>query len=188
MIFWDLLCLQPEGKETLKWCCACWSSYKVWYTKYSSWVNAKAWFFCFRSEILVLAKYDPKIKILTLSWNFMPMLIRVCRSQGNVHVSIFDQTHPFWVNLLQKKKINCLSWNLLDYCSLSMQNSMFMFTFSVLIQKYLVCKIWKIHWRCSLFFVLTGRTFFGQILSKKSKLSIYSEIWYMPRLILNTQN
>ena len=152
-------------------------------------MNAKVWFFCFRSEIPVLAKCDPKIKILTLSWNLMPMLIRICRSQGDVHFSVFDQKYPFWVNLLQKKiKIKSLSWNLLDYCNLSMQNSVFMFTFSVLIQKYLACKIWKIHWRCSLFFVLTGRTFFGQILSKKSKLSIYSEIWYMPRLILNTQN
>ena len=72
----------------------------------------------------------------------------------------------------KKPKIDSLSWNLIDYCNLSMQNSVVMFTFSVFIQKYLVCKIWVIHWCYSLFFVLTGHTFFGQIWLKKSKLSI----------------
>ena len=112
-----------------------------------------------------LAKFGPKIKILTLSWNLMPMIIRVCRGQGDIHFSVFDQKYPFWVNLVQKNKINNLSWNLFDYCNLSMQNSVVMFTFSVFTQKYLVWKIWRTHWCYSLFFVLTGHTFlskFGQ--------------------------
>ena len=113
-----------------------------------------------------------KIKILTFSWNLMPMLIRVWRSQGDVHFSVFDQKYPLWVNLVKKKKkkINSLSWNLLDYCNLSMQNSVVMFTFSVLIQNYFVCRIWRIHLCCLLF--LTGHTFLGQIWWKKSKLSV----------------
>ena len=109
---------------------------KVWHSKYSPWVNAKAWFFCFRSEIPVLAKCGPKIKILNFRWNLMPFLIRVCRSQDDVRFSVFDQKYPFKVNLVQtKNKINSLSWNLLDYCNLSMQNSVVMFIFSVFIQK-----------------------------------------------------
>ena len=72
----------------------------------------------------------------------------------------------------KKNKVNSLSWNLLDYCNLSKQSSVAMFIFSVFIQKYLVSKIWRIHCCCSLFFLLTGHTFFGQIWSKKSILSI----------------
>ena len=83
--------------------------------------------------------------------------------------SVLDQKYPFWQNLVQKVKINSLSWNLLDYCNLSMQNLMIMFTFPVFNQKYSICQIFRIHWCCSLFFVLTGNTFFGQIWSKKSK-------------------
>ena len=91
-------------------------------------MNAKAWFFCFRPEIPILAKFGPKIIIFTLNWNLKPMLIRVCRSQGDIHFSVFEQKYPFWVNLVQKKQqIN--SWNLLDYCNLSMKSSVVMFTF-----------------------------------------------------------
>ena len=133
-------------------------------------MNAKAWFFCFRPEISALAKFGPKIKILTLSWNLMPMLIRVCINRGEIHFSVFDQRYPFLGNLVQtkkkkKEKINSLSWNLWDYCNLSMQNSKLILTFSIFVQKYLVCKTWRIHRWCLLFFVLTGHTFFGQIWS-----------------------
>ena len=34
----------------------------VSYSKYSPWMNAKAWFFCFRPEIPVLGKFGPKSK------------------------------------------------------------------------------------------------------------------------------
>ena len=140
---------------------------KVWHSKYSPWVNAKAWFFCFRSEIPVLAKCGPKIKILNFRWNLMPFLIRVCRSQDDVRFSVFDQKYPFKVNLVQtKNKINSLSWNLLDYCNLSMQNSVVMFNFSVFIQKYLACKIWRVHWCCSLFSFWLDLPFLGKFRQK----------------------
>ena len=38
----------------------------------------------------------------------MSTLIRVCKSQGDVHFSIFDKKYPFRVNLEQKNKISSL--------------------------------------------------------------------------------
>ena len=133
-------------------------------------MNAKAWFFFFRPEILVLAKFGPKIKILTLSWNLTHMLIWVCRSQGDVHFFIFDQKYPLLVNLVQKNKVNSLSINLLDYCNLSMQDLVVMFSFSVFIQKYLVRKIWRIHWYCSLLFHFDWTYLFWANFVKKVKI------------------
>ena len=126
-------------------------------------------FFCFRPEILLLRKiwserqnshFQPKFGASTNS--------SMQKSRWCSLFSVFDQTYPFWVNLIQK--INSLSWSLLDYCNLSMQNSVVMFTFSVFIQKYLMWKICRIHWCCLSFFVLTRHTFFGKFGRKKSKL------------------
>ena len=40
-------------------------------------------------------------------------------------------------------------------------------------------RICRIQWCCSLFLFLRGNTLFGQIWSKKSKLSLWAEIWYL---------
>ena len=40
-------------------------------------------------------------------------------------------------------------------------------------------RICRIQWCCSLFLFLSGNTLFGQIWSKKSKLSVEAEIWYL---------
>ena len=65
-----------------------------------------------------------------------------------------DQKYIFWANVIQKIKIISLSWNsvrrLIQICR---KNSVVMFTLSDFGHKY---------------------TFF-----EKSKLSIYSEIWYL---------
>ena len=37
----------------------------------------------------------------------------------------------------------------------------------------------RIQWWCSFFLFLIGNTLFGQIWSKKSKLSLWAEIWYL---------
>ena len=137
-------------------------------------MNAKAWFFCFRPEIPDLATFGPKIK----NQNSHFQLKFDAYANSSMKKSRWCSLFCFWPEIpfvgksgqKKKKKINSLSWNLLDYCNLSMQNSVVMFTFSVLIQNYFVCRIWRIHLCCLLF--LTGHTFLGQIWWKKSKLSV----------------
>ena len=70
---------------------------------------------------------------------------------------VFEWKYPFWANLVQKIKILILSWNLV----------------ATLIR---TCRI---QWWCSLFLFLSGIALFGQICSKKSKLSLYAKIWYL---------
>ena len=68
-------------------------------------MNPKGWLFCFRPEIPVLAKFGPKIKILTLSWNLMAMLIRVCRNWGDAHFFVFDSKYLLGKFGSQKAKL-----------------------------------------------------------------------------------
>ena len=70
--------------------------------------------------------------------------------------AILDQKYLFWANMVQKISIASLSWNLVATLNLNMENSVVMFTFSDFNQKYPFWVIW----------------------SKKSELSVYSEIWY----------
>ena len=73
---------------------------------------------------------------------------------------VFDRKHSFWANLVQKIRIVSLRRNLI----------------LTLIQ---ICRI---QWWCSLFWLLTGNTFLGEIWSKKIK--IISLRWILiPRLI-----
>ena len=98
-----------------------------------------------------------KLKIISLSWNFVPKLIQICRIPWWCSLFFcFRLEVPFWANLVQKIEIVSLSWNLVPRL------------------------IWisRIQWWCSLFLFLTRKTFFGQISSKKSKLSVKAEIWY----------
>ena len=150
-------------------------------------------FFCFWVEYPFWANLVHKIKMVTLSWSLVPTLIRTCRIQwwcsfflfligntlfgqiwskksklslwaeiwylhlfehaefiGDVHFFVFDRKYPFLANLVQKVKI--ISWS------------------SNLVARLI--QICRIQWCCSLFQFLNGNTFFGQICSKKSKLSL----------------
>ena len=64
--------------------------------------------------------------------------------------SILDGEHPFWANLFQKIKIISLSVNLVPG----------------------LIRICRIQWRCLLFLFSSENTIFGQIWSKKSKLTV----------------
>ena len=89
--------------------------------------------------------------------NFVPKLIQICRIPWWCSLFFcFRLEIPFWANVVQKIEIVSLSWNLVPRL------------------------IWisRIQWWCSLFLFLTRKTFFGQIWSKKSKLSVKAEIWY----------
>ena len=90
-----------------------------------------------------------KVKTVSLSWNFVPTLIRISRIQYCCSLSVFDQEYPFWANLVQNIKIVSLRWSLI----------------LILIQ---ICRI---QWLCSLLSFSARNTLFGTIWSKKSKLS-----------------
>ena len=88
-------------------------------------------------------------------------LIPICRIEWCYSLFfLFEWKYRFWENLFQKIKILILSWNLL----------------ATLIR---TCRIQWCFWFRQF---LTGNNVFGQICSKKSKLSLYPEIWYLDSL------
>ena len=156
-------------------------------------------FFVFEWKCPFWANLIQKIKIVTFCWNLVPRLIRLCKTHWcyslfcfwveipflgkfgpkhqNCHFKLkfgtytssnmqnsmmifiylffFDRKYPFWANLVQK--VNSISWN----WNLGPR----------------LIQIWRIQWWCSFFLFLIGSTLFGQILSKKSKLSVEAKIW-----------
>ena len=123
--------------------CSHWTACSVFNWRYLFWVNL-VW----------------KLKIISLSWNFVPRLIQICR--------IPWWCSPFWANLVQKNQNVSLSW-ICKKTNLNKWNSIRMFTFSVFDHKYLswtnlvqkfkiVCSKWnliqrvirmcKIQWWC----------------------------------------
>ena len=191
--------------------------------------NSKAVFafFCFRSEMPFLGKFDPKgqnyqfklkfdaytnsnmqnsmvvftflvfdrkcsfwvnlvqkVRIISLSWNLVPTLIRISRIQWWCLLSGFDQEYPFWANLVQKIKIVSLRWDfilkLIQICtiqgwysilSFSTENTFFgtiwskkikivSLRWNLIPRLILICRT---QWRCSLFLISIRNVFFGQI-------------------------
>ena len=96
--------------------------------------------------------------------------------------SVFDQKYTFWVNLVQKTKIVSLSWNLVPIliwiCKIYWLCSLFHFVQNIkiislnLILVPRLIRICTIQWRYWLFLFSTKNTLFGQICSKKPKLSV----------------
>ena len=79
-----------------------------------------------------------KIKLVSLSLNLVPRLIRICRnSMTSFTFSALDCKNFFWANLVQTIKIVCLSWNLVTR----------------------LIRICRIQWWCLLFLFQTGNTF-----------------------------
>ena len=78
-------------------------------------------------------------KIDSVSWNFVPGLILICRIHWwFLFFSRLNWRYPFWANLVKKLEIVSLNWNfvsrLIQTCS-----SVMVFTFSILDQNYLFC-------------------------------------------------
>ena len=70
-------------------------------------------FFVFQWKYPFWANLIQKIKIVTLSWNLVPTLIRICRIQWWCSFFfVFEWKYPFWANLVEKIKIISWSWNL----------------------------------------------------------------------------
>ena len=73
--------------------------------------NDDVHFFCSRPEIPFLGKFVQKIKIVSLNWNLVLILI-ICKIQWWCSLFPFSTKNTFfWTNLVQKIKIFSLSWN-----------------------------------------------------------------------------
>ena len=155
-------------------------------------------FFVFNRKYPFWANFVQKIKIVSLRWNLIPRLIRICRIQWWCSRFMFSAGNTFLGNFGPKNQ-NCQFKVKLDtYTNWNMQNSMVMFTFFVFDRKYYfwanlfkkikivsirwnlipcLIRICGIQWSCSLFLLLIENTLFVQIWSKKLKLSVYAETW-----------
>ena len=77
-----------------------------WY-KFSGF-KRQCWLFQFRPEMSFLGNLVPKIKIISLSWNLIPILIGICRIQWCCSICLFrpasffvQKLHfPFWYCLI----------------------------------------------------------------------------------------
>ena len=102
-------------------------TFPVFHQKYSCW-----------------ASLYHKIKIVSLSWNLVPKLIWICRSQWWGSLFLLSTV---WTSLIQKDKIVSLSWNLVPR----------------------IIRVWRIQWWPS---CLSENNVFGQILSQISRLIV----------------
>ena len=120
------------------------------------------------------ANLDQKVKIISLMWNLIPPLIGICRIQWRVHFFCFGSEMPF---LGKKVKIISLSRDLvaslIRICRIQWCCSLFLSFFSLswnLVPTLI--RICRIQWWCSLFSFSNRNTLFGEIWSKKLKLSL----------------
>ena len=76
-----------------------------------------------------------KIKIVTLCWNLVPRLIRICRIQWCCSLVLFLSGNTLFGQIWSKKSKSSL-YAKVTYTNSSMQNSMVMFILSVFDWKY----------------------------------------------------
>ena len=101
-----------------------------------------------------------KIKIISLSWNLVPILIWICKIQWWCSLFPFSTRNTFFFWGGGGFRLNLSVWTEIWYVDDDTY--------------YLLVPIRKctIHWWCSLFQFKTGNVIFGQIWSKISKLSV----------------
>ena len=100
--------------------CSPWASCSVFNWKYLFWVNLVQ-----------------KLEIISLSWNFVPRLIQICRIPWWCSLFLFLTGNTF-LGKFGPKDQNCqFKGKFGTKVKLNMWNSMMMFTFSVFDQKYL---------------------------------------------------
>ena len=105
-------------------------------------------FFVFYREYPFCANLVQNVKIISLSWNLAPRLIRICKFQWWCSLFfVFNQKYPFCANLVQNVKIISLNWNLVAS----------------------LIRICRIQWYCSLFSFSTGSTIFWGKFGPKNK-------------------
>ena len=65
-------------------------------------MHAEVRFADFRSEYLFSPNLVQKIKVVSLSWNFVLKIIS--EFSGEVHFFYSQRKYPFWINFIQKVK------------------------------------------------------------------------------------
>ena len=114
--------------------------------------------FYFWVEILFLGKFGPKNQNSRFKLKFGSYSnSNMQNSMVMFILSVFEWKYPFWANLVQKVKILTLSWNLVPT----------------------LIRTCRIQWWYLFILFLIENTLFGQICSKKSKLSVETKIWYL---------
>ena len=98
------------------------------------------------------------MKITSLSWNLVPRLIQIWRIQWWCSLFCFGRETPFFGKFGPENR-NChFKLKFGTWIDLSVQNLMPLFTF---------------------FYLRPQTPFWGQIWSKKLKLSVWAEFWYL---------
>ena len=150
--FWlEITFLGKLGPKNQKWKFGPWTN--------SNMQNSMVVFILFvvDSEYSLWGNLVPKLKIVSLSRNVGPMLIRIRKIQWWLFIFFVSyQNSPFWANLVEKIKTVSLGRNLLH-------------------RLIWICRIQL--W-CSLFQFYTRNKLFWQIWSNKSKLSVSAESSY----------
>ena len=161
----------------------------------------KWWCFYFQWEMPFFGKFGPKIQNCQFELKFGTSTNSNMENLMVVFIfSIFNQKYSFWVKFGPKNQNYQFKLKYGTETDFSMHNSLVMFIFSVFKWKYCLwanliqritiitlswnleprlIRICRIQWGCSLFLISTRNTFFQQICSKKSKLSVKAEIWYL---------
>ena len=117
--------------------------------------NDAVWFFCFRPETPFLGKFSPKNQICQFKLKFGTKTnSNIQNSKVVFTFSVLNRKYTFWANLVQKIKIVSLSWNLVPR----------------------LIRIYNIQWWYHFFLFWSGNNLFGQVWSKKSKLSDSAQI------------
>ena len=112
-------------------------------------------FFCFRPETPFLGKFSPKNQICQFKLKFGTKTnSNIQNSKVVFTFSVLNRKYTFWANLVQKIKIVSLSWNLVPR----------------------LIRIYNIQWWYHFFLFWSGNNLFGQVWSKKSKLSDSAQI------------
>ena len=112
-------------------------------------------FFCFRPETPFLGKFSPKNQICQFKLKFGTKTnSNIQNSKVVFTFSVLNRKYTIWANLVQKIKIVSLSWNLVPR----------------------LIRIYNIQWWYHFFLFWSGNNLFGQVWSKKSKLSDSAQI------------
>ena len=171
--------------------------FKLKFGTYSNWnmKNSMVMFtvFVFDWKYHFWANLAQKVKIISWNRDLVTRLIWICTIQWYCSLFLFLSGNTLFGQICSIKSKFHFKLKFGSYTNSNMQNLMVKFIFFVFEWKYLFLEnlvqkvkiigwIWnlvtrlipicKIQWCCSLFLFLSGNTFFGQIWSKKSKLSV----------------
>ena len=150
-------------------------------------------FFVFDRKCPFWANLVQIVNIVSLRWNLIPRLIRICRVQWCSSLFSFLTGNTLFGQIWSKNQTYYFKLKFGGQPNSSLEKLMMLFTFFVFDWKYpfganlvqkikifslrwnlilRIIRICKTQWWCSLFSFSTGNTIFMQIWSEKSKFSV----------------